>query len=29
MGIETCAIMWVGESEKQVLSPCACPLMNS
>jgi len=29
MGIEACAIMREGESEKQVLSPCACPLMTS
>ncbi len=29
MGIEACAIMQEGESEKQVLSPCACLPMTS
>ncbi len=29
MGIEACAIMQEGESENQVLSPCACPPMTS
>jgi hypothetical protein len=29
MGIEECAIMQERESEKQVLSPCACPPMKS
>ncbi|CAM6077660.1 unnamed protein product [Sphagnum tenellum] len=29
MDIEACAIMQEGESENQVLSPCACPPMAS